>query len=51
MHNVKKTHENSFDLLLTSFGSIKEVFQPIDVPSKIVTAAVIGIAHPDGHSM
>jgi hypothetical protein len=49
MHKLKKTHEDSFDLLLTSFGSIKRVFQPSDVQNKIATAAVIGIAHPDGH--
>jgi hypothetical protein len=44
MHKLKKTHEDSFDRMLTLFGSIKEVFQP-----KIAAGAVIGIAHPDGH--
>jgi hypothetical protein len=43
MHKLKKTHDDSFDLLLTSFGSIKWVFQQIDVQNKIATAAVIGI--------
>jgi hypothetical protein len=48
-HKLKKTHEDSFDRMLTLFGSIKEVFQPIDVQSKIAGVEVIGIAHPDGH--
>jgi hypothetical protein len=46
MHKLKKTHEDSFDRILTLFGSIKEVFQPIDVQSKIATVAVIGICAP-----